>query len=70
MLKTSLSRRYLPFRSLKRNLHCFLRIAAQAKAELIFSGVQPPDFEVPADCQILAFDIYAPIIRRFKVPLE
>ncbi len=60
----------LSFPSFKRNLHGFVRIAAKAKAELVPPECNLSDSEVPANCKMIALHIYAPVFRRFKVPLE
>jgi hypothetical protein len=60
----------LGFPSFKRYLHCFVRGAAQAKAELVFPEFNLSDFEVPTNCKIVALNIYPPVIRRLKVLLE
>jgi hypothetical protein len=60
----------LSFPNFKRNLHCLVHIAAQVKAELVFPEFNISDSEVPANCKMMAFNIYARVARRFKVPLE
>jgi hypothetical protein len=47
----------LAFLSFKRNLHCFVRITSEAKAELIFPKLNLSDSEVPADGKMMALDI-------------
>jgi hypothetical protein len=60
----------LAFSSFKRNLHCLVCIAAQAKAELVFLEFNLSDSEVPANCTMMTLNIYPPAVGRLKVPLE
>ena len=60
----------LVFSSFKRNLHCLVGVAAQAKAELLFLEFNLSDPEVPANCKMMALNIYLPVVGRLKVPLE